>query len=304
MTISAVLPFRTRGHHFAQNLERTEILFRSLARFASPGLFERILIVTPADEVESARRHFRAWSHLGAEVVDENVLESGLLRHKSARGWRKQQIIKLAAARAAGTPFTLTFDPDVICTKPIDYSRLVLGSKALLQPLAKSSREHWWQASAALLGVDPRLDSPGMHVTPALLSRRLCRNLIEKLSGFSRHSWVDYLLRLQNRWRLWNLLPPEKRKRKWTEYSLYYLSSLEDGLLMEDHVLAGTGAVPQTLVSDRCVWSNTPFESWDADYCFSAADPSLFCIVQSNSGIDPVRIWDRVRPFIEPAAHL
>jgi hypothetical protein len=299
MKISAVLPYRTTGHHFAQNPERSEILFRSLDRFASPGLFGRILIVTPADEVPSARRHFRAWSHLGAEVVDENELEPGLLRNKAARGWRKQQILKLAAARAADTPFTLTLDPDVICTKPLDYSRLVVDRKALLQPLTKRDRAHWWRASAAVLGVDPRLDRPGMHVTPALLSRRLCQNLIEKLSTLSRRSWVDYLLGLQNRWRVWNLLPSEQRKRKWTEYSLYYLSALEDGLLMEEHVVAGTEAVPQTLVSEQCVWSTTPFDSWDAGFCFSAADPSFFSIVQSNSGIDPARIWDRVKPYIE-----
>ena len=61
-------------------------------------------------------------------------------------------------------------------------------------------------------------------------------------------------------------------------------------------------SVPQTLVSKECVWSTTPFDAWDADFCFSAADPSFFCIVQSNSGIEAARIWNRVRPYIEAGA--
>ena len=74
---------------------------------------------------------------------------------------------------------------------------------------------------------------------------------------------------------------------------------MQDGTLERFHALAGTAAVPQTLISEHCVWSNTPFASWDAESCFSTADRACFCIIQSNNGVDPSEIWQRVRGFLE-----
>ncbi len=197
--ISAVLPLRIRGGRDDRELGRARNLFRSLARFAEPGLFADIHVVLPTDDVETATG--MDWAvDLPLRFVDQNDLLPELAGYGSVGGWTTQQMIKLAATRVVTTDFYLTLDADVLCTSPIGTANLVPGGRALLQTGPRMSHKPWWTASAHILEVDPRLDEPGICVTPALLSSQACLGLQARLQTRSRSgSWIDVLLRPHRR---------------------------------------------------------------------------------------------------------
>ena len=60
--ISAILPIKTRGRHYADNIGRCDILFSSLRHFTTPETFERFVLIVPHDEVEAVRGYAKAWS--------------------------------------------------------------------------------------------------------------------------------------------------------------------------------------------------------------------------------------------------
>ena len=306
MKIGAVLPLKIRGSYDVDDLNRAEILFRTLAGFAEPGLFDPILVVVPPAEVETVARHYQKWQDLNVEVVSEEALVPELARYRGMRGWRKQQIVKLAAARRIEHDFFLTLDADVICLKPIAYRDLIVDGRALLQREPRAHHPKWWKSSARILGMDANVGDPefGMHVTPALLSTRLCLNLAEELSpagkGAGKGSWVDVLGRLHRPRHPSNWTFERFRRRRWTEYSLYYLCALKHGELDRYHVLAGSDETPQ-LLSAGC---EHEFESWDTARSFSADGPSLFCLVGSKSRVEPSVVWNHIAAFVPASVML
>jgi len=302
--ISGVLPLRVGGNRDENDLARADILFRSLTRFAEPEMFEEILVVVPPDDVAAVERH-GSWSdRFPITVVSETELIPELRQYPSVGGWTKQQIVKLAASRIVRTDFYLTFDADVVCTHPIDYATLVPGGRALLQLVTKESHPHWWMSSARMLGVDPRLEEPGIAVTPVLLATPVCRGLLERLgTGAGTGTWVDVLVRPHRRIAWQRLVPGFRQKFRWSEYSLYYLFLTEQGLFDLHHVRAGSERTPHTLVSRFSLWKDTPLESWTPDRCFSNEDEALFCVVQSsNREASPAAVRNRLREFLEPRA--
>ena len=296
MKIGAVLPLKIRGSYDVDDLNRAEILFRTLAAFAEPGLFDPILVVVPPEEVGTVDRHYRKWQNLNIDVLSEEALVPELANYRGMRGWRKQQIVKLAAARRIERDFFLTLDADVICLKPITYEDLIVHGRALLQREPRAQHPKWWKSSARILDMDPNIGDAefGMHVTPALLSTRLCLNLAEELSASGNGTWVDVLGRLHQPRHPSNWTPERFRRRRWTEYSLYYLCALKRGELERYHVLAGSDEAPQ-LLSAGC---KHEFESWDTARSFSPDGPSLFCLVGSKSRVEPDEVWAHRAPFV------
>ncbi len=299
MAISAVLPLKVTGSYGGDDLNRAHILFRSLQRFAEPGLFDAFYVVVPAPEVEQVREAFARWQGLGIEVVSENELVPELARYPKMRGWRKQQVVKLAIANRIRTRFYITFDADVICLKPLRESDLVIGNRALMQYEQRAQHPKWWKASARLLRMSPNVGDPavGATVTPALLSVDLCKAVMTALApAKGRGSWVDALGSLHDpadprNWRISRFL-----MLRWTEYSLYYLCAHKVGRLDEFHVTAGTPSVPQLML----IHDSHPFETWDVAHSFGDANPGLFCVVGSKSGLRPQEVWEKVGPFIDP----
>ena len=89
-------------------------------------------------------------------------------------------------------------------------------------------------------------------------------------------------------------------RAKWTEYSLYYLNAMKQGLLDQYHIRAGPKDIPQLLL----VHDSHPFETWNAEQSFAKQDPGLFCVVGSKSGLEPEVVWKRIEhlvPFNEEA---
>lgn len=295
MTLGAVLPLSIRGSYDVDDLGRTEILFKTLSAFSLPDTFGTILIVTPPHEVETVRERCQRWSQFNIEVMSEEELLPELKSHQQVRGWRKQQMVKLGAARVLSEDFFLTLDADVVCLKPIGLHNLFVDGRAILQYEDRSLHPKWWQSSARLLDMSPNVGDPdvGMSVTPTILAKDLCLSVAKELTP-KRGTWVDRLCRLHNprhpsNWTVGRLL-----RSKWTEYSLYYLNAMKQGLLDEYHIKTGTEKIPQLLL----IHDSHPFESWDAERSFSAEDPGLFCVVGSKSGLEPEVVWDRIKHLV------
>lgn len=290
------MPLRVRGSYDVDDLKRAEILFRTLQAFAEPELINPFLVVTPPAEVGVVAERFAKWNSLNIEVLSEEELVPELVNHRELRGWRRQQIVKLAAARRVERDFFITFDADVICLKPLKFDDLIIDGRALLQYEPRSHHPLWWKSSARILGMDHRTSNPdmGMHVTPAVLSRALCENLATELSGSSRGTWVDLLGWLHKPKHPSNWTIERFRRRRWTEYSLYYMCALKRGELDRYHVIAGTDQVPQ-LLSVGC---KHEFETWDTAESFSPEGPSLFCLVGSKSRVEPDVVWEHIKPFV------
>ncbi|HEU4535006.1 MAG TPA: DUF6492 family protein, partial [Polyangiaceae bacterium] len=209
--LSAILPLKTLGSHYAENLGRCDILMASLRAFAAPGLFRAIYIICPGDEVKHTEAAAKAWTGLPIEVVGEDDLLPFFGRYpRTAAKWR-QQLIKLHSSRLVSTDFFLTLDPDVLLCKPIDLPDLCPGGRALVDLEPRTHHAPWWRSSAALLDTEPGLDGEGMSVTPALLSRDVCTALFAELERLHRVDWREALLAS---------LPSQ-----WTEYTLYWLAA-------------------------------------------------------------------------------
>lgn len=299
--LTGVLPLRTRGNRDDRDFARAALLFDSLSKFARPGTFRRIIVMTPPDEVELVGERIRRWSRLPLTVVDENEIEPGLRRFADISGWTRQQILKLAVSRHIDSPFYITFDADVICTHAIDAKLLLPGGKALMQLMPKAAvpnRLHWWRASARILRLPKRLDEPGMAPTPAILSTEACHRLLARLQRLAApDSWIEMLVE-PLRDRAWQqYLPWYKRLYRWSEYSLYYLYCQDAGLIQRYHAIGGTERLPP-LLSENCVWFDSEFERFDAAQLFAETDPALFALVQSNIHLDPGLVRAKVEPFL------
>lgn len=297
MHVGAVLPIKASGSYGADDLSRAHILFRSLQRFAPAGFFGEFWIVTPDDEVALVEKEYARWSEFNIRVVSELNIAPELNKYPKMRGWRKQQIIKLAIANHMASDYYLTFDADVICLKSFEYNSLFPDGKAILQYERCAQHPKWWRSSARILGTPaPPTMRQGMTVTPAILASDIARKVQSELMHAQRtDNWIDWLCQLHLPGHPKNWLPHRYLMNKWTEYSLYYLTARKTGLLDEYHVICASEAYPQRLL----VHESHPFEQWQTQYSFSDQCPGLFCVVGSKSFLPPETVWNKVAPFIE-----
>ena len=297
MKIGAVLPLCISGSYGVDDLGRTEILFKSLTTFMKTDFIDPFLVVCPDHEVSIVQEKLQKWTHLNIEVMSEDVLVPELANYPNMRGWRKQQIVKIAAAQVINRDFYITFDADVICLKPLSIESLIVDGKALLQYEPRAYHPKWWKASARILSMSPNVGdtSVGMHVTPAILSRDLALKLIDELEKSDKYQWADNLCKLHDpknprNWSIFRYL-----KLKWTEYSLYYLCAMKHNLLDKYHVTAGTAENPQLML----IHDSHPFENWNVESSFELTNPGLFCVVGSKSRLEPELVWQTVSPYID-----
>ncbi len=288
MTISAVLPLKTTGRHYADNVARTDILFSSLRAFTSPDIFDHILIIVPHDEVVDAKRYSKAWSDFPVEVVDESEHFSAFQefshRHQ-IRNWHRQQIIKLYTSELVDTEYFLVFDPDCFATRAFDLETLLPAGRALtyLQPRALEAR--YWRASAEVLQQQPRVSGDGIWMTPAILSRTLCRSLHRRIEEIHGMPWMKVLL--------------QRYAMDWTEYTLYWLNAEQQGLIDEFHCTPAAGL---RLHTDVSVWTagnhGENLKQWNAEKHFSEDDQGIFAVIQSNTGLGIGEIVRKLEPFM------
>jgi hypothetical protein len=286
--ISAILPVKTRGRHYADNIARCDILFSSLRAFTTPDTFDRILIVVPADEFQAAKGYAAAWSDFPVEVIDESRHMTAFAefnqRHQ-IRPWHRQQIIKLYTPALIDTEFFMVLDPDVFAIHPFTAQTLLPDGRALTYGQPRMREPHLWRPSAQLLRQDPHLDRDGIWWTPAILSATLTRALHRRLEELYNQDWMRVLL--------------ANYMVDWTEYTLYWLNAEREGLLERYH--AGPPAGQRALHAPESVWyagkDGANLDAWPAERYFAADGDGLFAVVQSNTRIPPDRVVAKLRPF-------
>lgn len=294
--LSAVLPIKISETHKSNSLELLDILLSSLEKYAEPNTFKHFYIFAPPGEVEAVKSHVERYKFTEFRVWSDFNLIPQLSEIKRNSGWWVQQAIKLAAATVVQTPYYITFDPDVFCTRSINEDTLLPGGKGLLQVVPKATKKNWWSSSANMLGYKRDFSGQGIHVTPAILATDVVMSLLLHLTSDRKH-WVKKLLQPHEKNSLHRFHPRFKRKYRWTEYTLYYLHLQHKFNVSDFHVVAGKD-VAQTLLSDHSVWKKDSFEDWDAASCFSKEDSAAFCLIQSNKNIAPEVVRKRIEAFI------
>ena len=249
--LTAVLPLKVFGLDYIENLTRCDILFSSLRTYGA-GLLREIFVVVAAREEAHIREQLSIWNDLPLTIIKEDDLVPALTRFGCVSGWQKQQIIKLGIADLISTEYFLTLDPDVILCKPMTATDIFVNGMAILEPESRRNHASWWLGSATVLGIPSDLERPGMAVTPAILSRTVCRRLHDDLRKRYRCDWTVALLSRPN--------------LEWTEYTLYYLTAELHGLLETYHMLPEHGKA--RLFCRSNVWLLEQWERWDAEACF------------------------------------
>jgi hypothetical protein len=287
LRLSAVLPLKLSGRHYAHNLGYCDLMFESFRHFGMTEVLDEVLVIVPGAEVPTVASAASRWSDFGVSVLAEEdalpVLRSYLRPHQ-VRPWHRQQYIKLAAAGTlARNPFVLTLDPDVFAIKPITYDDLIIDGRALLEPEGREVHRQWWTDSAALLGLDPGLNRPGMGVTPAIYAVDVLASMRTRLEERNDRPWSDVLL---------------GSNTMWTEQTLYYLSLEQMPSPGSLHVTPEESGRRTRLTSSVNVWTAEELATTDFAQFFAAENPGLFAVIQSALRVDPHELAQRLSPWI------
>lgn len=287
LTLCGLLPLRVGGRHYADNLARTDLLLSSLSHFA-PDVLDEILVVVRGDEREQIARYLDGWRSLPLRlVVEDDVLPEfqQFTKPWQVRPWQRQQIIKLAAPELVRADFFLTLDPDVMAVRTVERQHLFTGRRALIDPQPKELHRQWWVDSGRLLRLTPDFEAPGMHVTPALLSREVLEALHRRLEGISGRRWVETLLRSYS---------------NWTEYTLYLLTAEATGLLPRVHIWADDPEAPASLQVHHSLstWNAAEASRAHVAAAFTTEDPGRFVVIQSNSNFPASEVQAAAAPYL------
>jgi hypothetical protein len=227
------------------------------------------------------------------EVVPESEIVPELGVFRRAAGWYRQQVIKLAIAAYVESPFYMTFDADVICTRPVATADLIPDGRALVHVTKADPHADWYERAEVLLGV--RRSGRSHGVTPCIYNTEGMLALHEYLGSreslFNRLSLrslpVPKVGALLRGWRAFLL-----RNVPWTEQSLYFTYLEAEGLYdryylepVEDVIYDG----------HRSLWYDKHFAWWKADEAMATSGDAYFIVAQSTSGVDTGMLWEAVR---------
>jgi hypothetical protein len=294
--LDAVLPLRFDDY------KRFCILHASLKKFIKD--IRKLLIIVPDKEVELFRSKIKEANY---EIFPETAVVPEFKLFKNYPGWKKQQLIKLAAAEIVDTDFYLTLDADIICVGPTSFSDLVINGRAYcFKHLLKMSPERfkkWYRDAERVL----KIDHAEYHhdVTPAVLSREGMLLLHKHLAQIKRdkkiglckrdlfccvaHVLAKFFYRIPfAEWRLYLIY-----SGRWTEYCLYYTFLEAFHLFEKYHFLL------DHRFSGNSVWTIDEYNFWDPANSFLGERNFHFSVMQSNTGIDPDEIWQKVRPYLQ-----
>jgi len=209
-------------------------------------------------------------------------------------GWYLQMLIKLAIAPRIESEFYLTLDADVFCVRPVRFDRFITDGRAVftrrlasdpapdLTVEMRDKRRDWAAGSARVLRVP---QSQWVHEgAPQLLSREAVQALARHLEGLLP-MYMRAIPTLSS-WRLLLLL----QAPRWTEYEIY-------GAFLEGQNLYDRYHVDGDLRGNCALWREEIAE-WDPKESFSGPDTFPFSVVQSNTDVRVIDIWERVRDYI------
>lgn len=257
--IDLVLPLAVQSYGNS-DLERCKLLLRSLELRFDPASLGAVFIVCQAGKQEIIEAGLRDFS-LPLRFLDEREL----IGEPSVGGWRKQQMIKLVISERV-SEFYLVFDADILCHRAVRYQDLVPDGRSLLGQCPKHIFRDWYTLSSETLGIKVDWDTPGIGVTPQILSREVVSLLRRHLERRWNEPWMQVL----------------GRSNSWTEFTLYWLI-LEHYRLFDLFHVWGE-------VSGACAWNRQEFDRW------SLTDDAegFFSVVQSNLGFSSEVVRQRL----------
>jgi hypothetical protein len=280
--LSAVMPVKLTGRHYADNVGYCDTLFCSFRHFGLGDILSEFLIVVVPDEAEAVRKYANAWSDFPIRIVPEEELLPVFRRYNrphQVRPWHRQQMIKMACASEVASGTYLSLDPDVIAVKDVTADQLMPDGLPLLDQESRSAHPTWWIESARLLGVEPNMSELGIHVTPFLFCSEVWTRCFARLEEVSGKPWDETLI-----------TTPET----WTEGTLYYLT-LENFFVPSAVHCFGN---ERRLHSVGEFWSKEDFDQKDVAAFFSPDNPGLFGVLSSSAKVDPHDIARRLAPWI------
>lgn len=279
--LEAILTLKISGDYQTHDLERARILIDSLDRFWIGREKLRLTIIARDEDVGQISAELSA-TRIDIIVIKETTLLPCLLSMPSVKGWFKQQALKLAAHRLLTAPFCLVLDSDLICAQPFSGETFVVDGKALTDWTSRLARPAWWQGSARTLQLPADLDSPGISITPEILSKTICQRLEERIVSLYKQDCWTYLLQ--------NL--------GWTEYTLYTLFAIDADMIDTFHHSAHWMRVNKKSLRAKPAkldcWMPADFENWTPEMAFQPGQTGFFMVCQSNMLVDPARVRQKL----------
>jgi hypothetical protein len=280
--LSAVMPVKLTGRHYANNVGYCDTLFSSFRHFGLKDIFSEFLIIVVPDEAESVRDYANAWSDFPIRIISEEELLPVFRRYNrphQVRPWHRQQMIKIACSSVVASGTYLSLDPDVIAVKEMTADELVPHGLPLLDQESRSEHPEWWIESARLLEVEPNLSEPGVHVTPILFRSEVWARCFARLEEVWKRPWDETLI-----------TTPET----WTEATLYYLTLENYFVPSAVHRIGSERRLHSTVE----FWTKEDFDQKDVSAFFSPDNPGLFGVLSSSAKVDPHDTATRLAPWI------
>lgn len=296
--IDAVLPLIPR------DCERFGLLARSLERYMSD--LGTLWIVVPSDAVRDIQRQV-AHVKLPLRVIAETTWAPGMER-LPLRGWYKQQLVKLVASSFVSSPFYLTLDADVLCTRKVNYTDLVPNGKARCYVMQQADHQDWYDGAEAALGLTAARRNVLHNVTPVVWSTEGVQKTVSHLNQRALHrKWSKgqrglrqraHALFRNNTFRN-NTAPPWMNylapATPWAEYALYFTYLEATGQFERYHVESDVCIYD----IERSLWKNTKtLEGWDPRPLFEGAGPPYFAVIQSNAELPVAELWQHLTPWL------
>ena len=288
--LAGVLPLK-KERQKTDSYELVNFLYKSLIHFDAHSHFDAFYVIVPDKCVSEVQDYISKYdSHFNFHVLGEEEL-IGKMRIW-IRGWRRQQLIKLAAAQVIEEEYMMTFDADVICTRTFTKEEIFPNGKPLLQLMDKSDRPYWWEASAEILNTKPYLDELGMGVTPAILKTSVVKDMLVFLSN-DKQSWIENLLSSYKPFPINQFV----KMKVWTEYSLYHLFLKKAAAVEKIHTICDEN-IRTRLISKQSVWYKDDFVKLDSSVIFNEDSPGIFCVIQSNMKLSIDEIKEKIEPIL------
>lgn len=267
--IPAILPISVNSDYGYLDCERLKILLFSLQKCQAHNWLDHLYIITPDSQKKLLKKKCKHIDFIKITVFAEEEL---FPEFKGFKYWayRKQMLIKIGAAQLVESDFFLTLDSDIICLQKITPEQLIVEGKALLNYEDKKLHPDWWQASAEVLSAPLDYSSPGMGVTPAILSRTICQYIIEEIENKFQQNWISFLLGI-------------KKDLFWTEYSLYFLCAQKRNCLTHYHLDPLDTRNIQIIDENYTIWFPKEIETLQTNQ--SLLPSGLFAVLQSSSQI-------------------
>lgn len=287
VTLDGVLPLTLK------DAPRARILVESLRTFF-PAL-GTLWVVTPDHEVDAVAA---VLAEPPVRVIPEGrvlpelpfyrrLFRATIALRRRPQGWYLQQLVKMSGPDFVEGDFYMTFDADVICTRPTTPADLIRDGRAVCQMARDDNHALWYAWAERVLGM--KWSGWRHGVTPLLYSKAGMRDLHRYLEGRANPlfraaggplaSWRGLLL----------------RQTPWAEQALYHTFLEATGASERHHTRLQGRAL-----YDLSVWQQGEFESWRPQDAFGPDGP-YFCLVQSWLGIPARDVWERVSPFLVPA---